>query len=58
MGNFGEAACADVLQGGFACLRRLGKSVRYDCRPGKHDILLEDWERHSAFVDEQFPSGS
>ena len=31
-----------------------GKDLRYYCRPGKHDMLLEDWQRYIAFADEHF----
>lgn len=35
----------------FAVGKLMGKDVRYYCRPGKHDMLLEDWQRYIAFAD-------
>jgi len=31
-----------------------GKDIRYYCRPGKHNMLPEDWQRYIAFADEYF----
>ena len=31
-----------------------GKDIRYYCRPGKHDMLLEDWQRYIDFANEHF----
>lgn len=38
----------------FQVGKLMGKDLRYYCRPGKHDMLLEDWQRYITFADEHF----
>lgn len=38
----------------FAVGKLMGTDVRYYCRTGKHDMLLEDWQRYIAFADGYF----
>jgi len=40
----------------FQVGKLMGNNIRYYCRPGKHDMLLEDWQRYIAFADEYFKS--
>ncbi len=41
----------------FEVSRLQGKTLRYDVRPGGHDILLEDWKRYIEFANEYFQTG-
>jgi hypothetical protein len=41
----------------FVVGKLMGKDVRYYCRPGKHDMLLEDWQRYIAFANGYFKTG-
>jgi hypothetical protein len=67
-GEFQSAKAASAVYGifglqglpsdaSFQVGKLTGKDIRYYCRPGKHDMLLEDWQRYIAFADEHFKSG-
>ena len=66
-GEFQSAKAASAVYGlfglqglpadaSFQVGKLTGKDIRYYCRPGKHDMLLEDWQRYIAFADEHFHS--
>ncbi|MFZ9461820.1 MAG: acetylxylan esterase, partial [Opitutales bacterium] len=36
--------------------KSVGQTIGYHLRPGKHDILLEDWKNYADFADRVMPA--